>query len=379
MVATESDFLEEQRKKFLSKLVVSQDHLSVFLPAGTVVDEFVADWTFDEFQQNMQKWGFVGEPSLDDFVALTEKAKDPQQQEAGIDSELVLWRGVAPGPAQEGRLEWLNEPPVPRDLAIIGRPFLRLLPPEPPSPGVSVYGQPIEPPQGDNIPDPLDVTYTEGVVANPDGTFQAAESGQIRLERTHIVYTKGYAIVDTTLPEYRDAEFPCDVIVNGDLAGSMRWRIFGSLIVKGHWSAPNIEVHGNAVSESGVATGNEGVIKIYGNLKTSYVQFTRMGVSGSLQADSSIVQSEIRVGGNIICRGDPGVVMGSEVSCFGALVANKVGSDKGRRTRIQIHRRSVNFQPPRTRIALLSKDTRMKVYGEIWTQPSDAVYESPLV
>ncbi len=379
MVAPSSGLSEEEQQRFSSKLLVSPDSLSVYLPKGTLVDEFVSLWTFDEFREQMNAWGFVGEPSIDDFVALVERAQDPQMRRIGTESEVVLLRGTPPRAPQEGRLEWLNEPPVPLDLAIIGRPFLKVLPPEPPSPCVTVYGQPIEPPPGETTPDPLDITYTEGVVANPDGTFHAEESGQVRLERTHIVFTKGYAIVDSSLPEYRDAEFPCDVLVNGDLAGSMRWRIYGSLTVKGHWSAPNIEVHGNAVSESGIATGNEGVIKIYGNLKTSYVQFTRLGVSGTLQADSSIVQSEIRVGGNILCRGDPGVVMGSEVSCFGALVANKVGSDKGRRTRIQIHRRSLAFKPPRTRIALLSKDTRMKVYGEIWTQPTDAVYESPIL
>lgn len=370
---------DDGSQSVLSKLVVSQDHLSLYLPAGTSLSPAVGEWTYDLLRRKVAEWGFVGDPRVDDYVALVEKAKLAASGglAAGLPEDLVILRGTPVKPPEEGRIEWLNVPPVPPDLAIIGRPVLRVLPPTPSTPGLTIYGQPIEAASDEVLPDPLDITYTEGVVANPDGTYHTEESGQVRVERTHIVFTKGYAIVDSSLPEYREAEFPCDVLVNGDLAGGMRWRIYGSLTVKGHWSAPNIEVHGNAVSESGVATGNEGVIKIYGSLKTTYIQFTRIGVSGDLQVDSSIVQSEVRVGGNLLCKGDPGVVMGSEVSCFGAIIANKIGSDKGRRTRIQIHRRSQRVKPPRTRIGMLTKDTRMRVFGEIWTQVADAAYESP--
>ncbi len=360
-----------------SRLIVSKDHLSVLLPSGTFVSAVVSEWNFDDFKGAIQSWGFVGEPRAEDFQLFWEGVQAAVAAGAGTESDLILLRGTPPLPPQEGRIEWLNSPPIPTDLAVVGRPFLRVLPPSPSTPGLTVYGKPIEPPASEVMPDPLEMTFTDGVVQNVDGTYHAEVSGQVRLERTHIVYTKNYVVTDTSLPEYRDAEFPCDVLVNGDLAGTMKWRIYGSLTVKGHWSAPHIEVHGNAVSESGVATGNEGVVKVYGSLKTTYVQFTRLGVSGDLQVDSSIVQSDVRVGGNLLCRGDPGVVMGSEVSCFGAIIANKVGSDKGRRTRIQIYKRSAAFKPPRTRIAILSKDTRMKVFGEIWTQTADAIYESP--
>jgi uncharacterized protein (DUF342 family) len=187
----------------------------------------------------------------------------------------------------------------------------------------------------------------------------------------------GYIIVDSSLPQYKEAEFPCDVTVKGDLVGTAKWKIFGNFLVEGHWSAPNIEVHGNAQSASGLQTQGEGVVKVFGSMRTTYIQFSRIGVAGDLVVDSSVVQSEVRVGGSFVCRGDPGVIMGSEVSCFGAIVANRVGSDKGRRTRIQIHRRSANLKPPRSKIGILSKDTRMRVFGDIWTQTEDGSYETP--
>ncbi len=368
--------LDDASKAVLEKIVVSKDHLLVSLPTATKVDQAAASWTFEQFKLNVKNWGFIGEPNIQDFSDFISGIQN-QSTETGIETDLVILRGTPTLPPQEGRIEWLNEPPVPPDLAVIGRPVLRVAPPSPAAPGLTVYGQPIEPSSNDLMPEPLELTFTDGIVQNADGTFQTEESGQIKVEGTHITFTKGYSIHDASLPIYREAEFPCDVIVPGDLAGLVKWKIFGSLIVKGHWSAPGVEVHGNAQSESGLATGNEGVIKIYGNFRTTYIQFSHLGVSGDLAVDSSIVQSDVRVGGNILCKGDPGVIMGSEVSCFGAIVANKVGSDKGRRTRIQVHRRSHRIKTPRTRIGMLSKDTRMRVYGEIWTQIADNPYESP--
>ncbi len=374
MSSEQQSSAENGAAAFFLKAQVSKDQLVVFLPKGTVVSPHVAAWTFDEFRSQLQNRGYVGDAQFQDYEAFLNRVSSEQ---AGFLAEQVLLRGTAPSSPREGYVEWLNRPPIPADLAVAGVPFLRVMPPEPASPGLSVRGDPIEPSGSDPIPDPLEITYTDGIELNPDGSYKATESGQVRLERVHIVFSKGYTIVDPSLPEYKLAEFPCDVFVKGDLVGTMSWKVFGNFQIEGHWSAPGIEVHGNALSTSGMQTQGEGVVKVFGNMRTSYIQFSRIGVAGDLLVDSSIVQSEVRVGGSLVCRGEPGVIMGSEVSCFGAIIANRVGSDKGRRTRIQIHRRSVNIKPPRSKIGILSKDTRMRVFGDIWTQSEDGAYETP--
>jgi hypothetical protein len=357
-----------------SKAVVAKGNLAVLLPKGASVPPQAAQLTFDEFRTHLRALGYVGEPQFSDYEAFVERVSTEGD---GFLEDQVLLRGTAPSAPKEGFVVWLNKPPIPPDLAVAGTPFLRVMPPEPAAPGLSVFGEPIEPSGSDPLPDPLQMTYTDGIEMNPDGTYQVAESGQVRLERTHLVYSKGYVIVDSSLPQYKEAEFPCDVTVKGDLVGTAKWKVFGNFLVEGHWSAPNIEVHGNAQSASGLQTQGEGVVKIFGSMRTTYIQFSRIGIAGDLVVDSSIVQSDIRVGGSLVCRGDPGVIMGSEVSCFGAIIANRVGSDKGRRTRIQIHRRSANLKPPRSKIGILSKDTRMRVFGDIWTQTEDGAYETP--
>ncbi len=365
---------ESAAKTAFSKAVVAKGNLTVFLPKGVQVPSEAALLTFDEYRTNLRSLGYVGEPQFSDYESFVNRVNTESE---GFLADQVLLRGTAPAAPKEGYVVWLNKPPIPPDLAVAATPFLRVMPPEPAAPGLSVFGDPIEPSGTDPLPDPLQMTYTDGIEMNPDGTFQVTESGQVRLERTHMVYSKGYIIVDSSLPQYKEAEFPCDVTVKGDLVGTAKWKIFGNFLVEGHWSAPNIEVHGNAQSASGLQTQGEGVVKVFGSMRTTYIQFSRIGVAGDLVVDSSVVQSEVRVGGSFVCRGDPGVIMGSEVSCFGAIVANRVGSDKGRRTRIQIHRRSANLKPPRSKIGILSKDTRMRVFGDIWTQTEDGSYETP--
>lgn len=358
------------------KFRVSEDKMTVFIPEGTQLSPKLAEVDFDTFRAHFKRNGIVAAPSMAQFELLRtfviQNIADPQ-----MNQDFPIIRGTPPSQPKPGQLVWLNPKPIPKDQVVGGRPFLQIMPPEPAQPGVSVLGNPVSPPMDAALPEPIQLGLPDELSLTPEGCVVSQRSGQVKLVGQSMSFSEVYEVTDSSLAEYHEAEFYCAVMVKGDLVGSISWKVHGSFKVEGHLSAGNIEVHGDAQIESGIQTDGEGVVKIHGNLRTTYIQFSKVGVANDCLVDSSIVQSEVRVGGNLLCRGEPGVVMGSEISCFGAIIANRVGSDKGRRTRIQVHRRSPNIKPPRTKITILSKDTRMRVYGEIWTQREDAPYESP--
>jgi uncharacterized protein (DUF342 family) len=358
------------------KFQVSEDKMSLFIPEGTPLNPKLAEVDFDTFRSFFKRNGIVADPAREQIEALRAFVRD-HIEDPVMNSDFVLVRGSSPSAPKPGHLVWLNPKPVPKDQVVANRPFLQIMPPEPAQPGVSVMGTPVAPPMDAALPEPIQLALSEELSLTPEGMVVSQRSGQVKLVNQSMSFSEVYEVADSSLAEYHEAEFYCAVSVKGDLVGSVGWKIYGNFKVEGHLSAGNIEVHGDAQVESGVQNDGEGVFKVFGNLRTTYIQFSKVGVAKDCLVDSSIVQSEVRVGGNLLCRGEPGVVMGSEISCFGAIIANRVGSDKGRRTRIQIHRRSPNVKPARTKIAQLSKDTRMRVYGEIWTQREDAPYESP--
>lgn len=350
-------------------LVASRDGLEATIPKGTVVSRSVERWSEQDCKHILASMGFHPEFESADLINLKRLARN---WAAGLPRDFVFLRGVRPQEPQPARLEWLNPKTKPFDQVTKGQVFLKIIAAVKPRDGRDVQGRALAP-QNPAAADELALELAPEFVMLPDRTVKALASGQAYLDRNKLAYSSIYLVENPSQPEFRQAEFFSDVRVPGDLPLSCHWKVHGSLVVEGHWEAHAITVHGNAVARGGIQTNMAGVLRIHGSCKASYLQMSRLGCTGRLTVDSAILQSDVRVGGEIICRGTPGAIMGSDVDCFGPVIANKAGSDRGRPTRITIHELPEGAVAS---IGMVHEGTQMSISGRAWVAQSDRPYNS---
>lgn len=347
---------------------VTPDGLLALVPQGSAVDPAVLNWSYPELHSYLIFRGFLAQPLREDFDTFFNTLRASPES---LSTDLVLVRGRPPRARQSNRFKWLNRKPVPIDHAIQGRAFIQVVPAKDPMPGVNVRGIEIPVPPAADKPD---LTWSDDFQLTEDGNLVPNSSGQASMQGRNLILAPSYQVEDPSVPQLQKAEFYCTVDVLGDLAGTPSWKIKGELRIAGHWSAPDVEVHGNVTVEHGIQTNMEGVIRIFGNCRTQYIQQTRMGIAGDLFVETGIVQSEVRVGGSIFCRGSPGAIMGSNVACFGDLHANRVGADEGRRTKIMVRRGPWRTAASKVNIANVNRGTGMEVFGKVWNQMEDGPF-----
>lgn len=361
--------IESGRKYF--SLRVTNGAMAVVIPKGTPISSDVVQWSQADLNDYLRFEGFRIELGEAQFLALR---KAIRKNLAGFSEDFVVLEAQPPVEPSPGKLEWLAKPNMPRDLVVKDVPFLRTVPPRTPVEGIDVYGRALLP-KNRETPQRIHLQPDPEIIAIDDENFVATESGQVRIEGQKLRFSKTYVVPEINAPEFTKIEFPCSVLVKGDLEGTRQWVVHGNLEVEGHWSSSDITVHGNVRGRSGVHTNMQGVLRVYGNVDVPFVQMTRMGVTGNLTVESAILQSEIRVGGELRMKGSPGAVMGSTIDVFGNLLANKAGSDKGRRTIIRIHQDPDDI-PRVSRIAQLAQGTIMKVGSKQWTAKEDGFFST---
>lgn len=349
---------------------VSGDRMSVFIPKRTpVLRDVVVRWKLEDLNHYLAGFGFAGEASEEDLVAIKKAAKSGAQS---FSEDFVVLRGIPIAGAKDGTYEFLNPPGKPQDLVTKDVPFIRILAPKPAQDGSDVFGKVLVA-EDKTVPIAFEFVMPPDMRLLSDGYVVSDLSGQVKVAGKNMTFASVYTLDNVTAAEHQQLEFPCDVTVTCDLAGSIKWKVNGTLTVAGHWSADGVEVNGKAVAESGVQLADErATLRINGDLRTTYVQMSRIGVTGDLTVENSIMQSEVRVGGNCVCRGTPGTIMGSTVHCFGAVRAKKVGSDAGKHTEVNIYKTPAQHK---TAIGVVTVGTKMRVRGTTWFVTKDEAYE----
>lgn len=351
----------------LLKVEMSADGMMAFVQKGSPIDASVLNWSQADLARHLQTLGFQGIPIAEDhknFIAVA------RANPKGVPKDLVLLRGQAPKPMTPGRIDFINPPNIPRDQVIKGKVFLKITEAIPSVGGVNVKGAPTGPASKDKILPMLKKIPAEFRRLD-SGDLEALQSGQAVVKGDELIFSPVYQIENAGV--LLKAEFFSSVNVKGDLPPAVVWHIHGDLVVEGYWSAGNITVDGNVTAKSGVQTNMQGVIKVGGFFKSTYIQRTALEVGGDVTVESGALLSDITCRGVFSCKGSPGAVMGSKLNCFGPLLANKVGSDRGTHTEITIHR---NPNGKKSKIDMLTAGTKLKVYDKRFIQSVDGPYES---
>lgn len=312
------------------QLKVSKSQMSAFIPKGTPLAPEIAELDYSTFVDFLLgQHGIVHPPPPEtlESLKLSQRANP-----YGLRSNMEIVRGRDPLPGKPSVLEKVRYKGIPEDMVLANRPFLQFKPAQSPQPGLDVHGKEIL--TDERVEGFKDLVLPETMSINDQGDVISRVGGQAKIHGNEVRFTPLYRVDDPTEPVFQKFEFHCDVWIEGDLAGSMEWRIHGALRVDGHLSAPNLEVHGLLEVKQGIQTNLEGVIRVYGDATMGYLQMSRLAVEGSLTVYRGILQSEVRCGKMVRVNGVPGAIQGSKVFCLGAIQASRVGNDGGVATRL---------------------------------------------
>jgi uncharacterized protein (DUF342 family) len=299
--------------------------LTAFIPKGTALDPALNTLdhaTFVRFLKEAHSIALAPPQRI-----LDELKQAVKHNPYGFKSNFELVVGLSPQEGKPGQLSTIRRDGVPSDMVLAGVPFMQYTRPVPPVDGTNVHGDKLPAPK---LVDPLnELILPDEMEMDADGKVVARASGQAELSGNVLTFKPVYRVEDPTDPNLQTMEFHCNVWVPGDLAGSMKWRVYGSLLVDGHLSAGNLEIHGNLEVKSGIQTNFEGTLRVFGSVKSAYLQMTRIGVADTLVVDRGILQCDVRAGHAVRCMGMPGAIQGAKIFCLGSIQANRAGSDQG--------------------------------------------------
>jgi uncharacterized protein (DUF342 family) len=348
---------------------ISKNGMSAFIPKGTALDPALSglDYpTFIKFLKAQHEIEIEPQKSILDEIKASAK-----HNPYGFKNNFEICVGVPPKEGKLGQLNLIKRDGTPHDMVLSGVPFLQYVHPIPPEDGRSVTGQSIPAPK---LVDPLnELILPDEMEMNSDGKVIPSASGQAELNGNVVTFKPVYRVGDPADPMLQSTEFYCSVWVPSDLAGSMHWRIFGSLQVDGHLSAGNIEVHGNLEVKLGIQTNFEGTIRVHGTARTGYLQMTRIGVGDALVVERGILQSEIRAGNLVRCLGAPGAIQGSKVFCLGSIQANRAGSEQGIVTELVM---PYVRQTRPIKIAAISSGTKITFKDKGWSASGTSAFSA---
>lgn len=348
---------------------VSKNEMSAFIPKGTALAPEIASLDYQTFLAFLEgQHGIALQPAPQ---VLNDLKSGLKHNLYGFRNNFELVTGVPPRDGQPGRLTMLKRDGIPSDMVIDGAPFMQYLKPVLPQDGLSVHGETIAPPK---FVDPLqEIVLPDEMEIDAEGKIIPNASGQAELNGNVVTFRPLYRVADSTDPVFQNMEFHSNVWIEGDLAGSMNWRIFGSLLVDGHLSAGNLEIHGNLEVKHGIQTNFEGVIRVYGSVKTGYLQMTRIAVGNSLIVERGILQCDVRAKGLVRCMGIPGAIQGSKIFCLGSIQANRAGSDQGIQTELVMP--YVDQAKP-IKIASISAGTKISFKDKAWEAAGKASFSA---
>ncbi len=212
-------------------------------------------------------------------------------------------------------------------------PIGRWYPPIPGTPGLNIWGDPIEPP-----PLTEKSTFVLGnnlYIDENDNLIKAKENGVIIIEKDKIeVY-----------PEYTlkgDVDFSTgniyfigkSLIIQGDIKFGFKVVCKGKLELQG--STENkvyIEVEGNFICH-GIIRGEETTVKVKGETEIKSVEFAILEIEGDLIINNYLIFSKTIVYGNIKSVAGKGIIYGGNIKCSGNIEAKILGNEGHTPTKI---------------------------------------------
>lgn len=283
---------------------------------------------------------------------------------------VVVARGVQPRGGVPGRVELVYIPPNHQlkkrtvfsvrkgdDLAV-------LHPPSEGTPGVSVTGDVVPCPPGDNVclvPGLNAAFGPDGttVVATEDGQPVQVPDGSIEVHTTVVIpHNVDYSV--------GDIDFCGSLLIKGDVLGEFSIRVGGSVEVLGDVQDALIESGGDVTIHQGFVGVGKGRIAAGGTVRVRHVTNQAIKAGKDVHIETEAVNSIIEAGGRVI--GPRAVIAGGKLEAMLEADVYNLGNSESSGVKVRVGRRGKIIE----RLAAVEKD--VKQVERQTTEVKEAVY-----
>lgn len=269
--------------------------------------------------------------------------------------EAVVARGQPATPGVDGKLEIFIEekPPVSIDetgkadfrniqrynAVDAGQLLARYTPPVAGTPGLNIRMEEVPPP----APHDPRIAAGDNVQFNQaSGEYRAAVHGIFVHEKDTLSVNPVLTIPGNVGLASGNVSYDGNIKIFGNIERGSMVSSLGDLEVGGMIESHAVRAGGSLRVKKGINTRREGVVTSGGNLQAVYIENSEITVSGSLIVEKSIIGSKVICDGDIALSGRGSTVAGSEISCFGSLACDIMGSPIQNPVRVELGSHSRN-------------------------------------
>lgn len=198
--------------------------------------------------------------------------------------------------------------------------------------GITVKGRPVPAKRARELP-PL---KGRGFTRQEDGvTYTSNMDGKVDIEGDRVIVSPLYEIFGNADLSVGNINFVGDVLIHGNVASGVTIKATGNVTVDGVVESANITASSDVILRSGMVGGNRAKLQCGGNLYAKFVEYTKIDVKGSIEADA-FVGCEVACGEQILLNGKKSKIVGGEVYAVQGIQASVLGSPGEVQTHVRV-------------------------------------------
>ncbi len=215
-----------------------------------------------------------------------------------------------------------------------GDKLVTLEPPEKGVPGKNLYGEPIQ--CTDGVPAKMPIgPHTEIDPQHPD-TLIASTNGIVRLVGPAVEVCEGFIINGDVDFSTGNVKYDHSVIVTGDIKSSFDIECGGDLQIGGTIEDSNLKVGGNVLCRFGFCGQGKGLIDAKGDVNLGFMKNQTVRSKRNVNIARESINSTIFAKESIQIHGNPLSVAGGYLTASESITVNSIGNHSGIKTLCEV-------------------------------------------
>lgn len=200
----------------------------------------------------------------------------------------------------------------------------------------------------------------KNVVLNPEQTaMYAAIDGLIAItDKNKVNVFPVFEVNGDVDYNIGNIDFVGTVVIRGNVLTGFRIKASGDIRVIGGVEGAELESSGSIEITGGILASNKGYVRAGKNVKSSFIQDGNVTAAEDVIVSQSIMHSHVRAGGNVVCGGAKGLIVGGTIQAGEKVVARTIGNTMSTVTTIEVGVR------PELRTELLELRAQLRTVGE---------------
>lgn len=212
-----------------------------------------------------------------------------------------------------------------------GQSVVAIIPPTPGESGFNLYGDELKP----DPPNPAPRKPGKNISLMPGSNEYIARIHGVYVDDGNIIDVSPELIIEQNAGlETGNIEYDGNVRILGNIERGTEVLVGGNLFVGGTIESGHLKVAGDIEVAHGINTARQGTIQCAGSIQSVYIENSVIICDGAIRAQKSILSSYVISHDTIVLETGGSAIAGSEIVCFGDLVADHLGSRSGSITRI---------------------------------------------